>query len=80
MQGVSEPISRILTQVGIHFQQKRGLVYQISCQNCNAVYVGDTGRSVRTRQREHVDAVEIVNAKKSALSQHESTSWISIIE
>ena len=69
MQVVSEPISRILTQVGIgvalkphhtlsslfrkpkdviNFEQKRGLVYQISCRDCNAVYVGETGRSVRT--------------------------------
>ena len=91
MQGVSEPIIRILTQVGIgvalkphhtlaslfckpkdatNFEQKRGLMCQISCQNCNAVYVGETGRSVRTRKREHVDAVKTFNTKKSALSQH----------
>ena len=32
----------------IDFEQKRGLVYQISCRDCNAVYVGlgETGRSV----------------------------------
>ena len=84
MQGVSEPISRILTQVGIgvalkphhtlsslfrkpkdviNFEQKRGSVYQISCRDCNAVYVGETGRSVRTRKREHVDAVKTFNTK-----------------
>ena len=91
VQGVSEPISRILTQVGIgvalkphhklssffrkpkdviYFEQKRGLVYQLSCRDCNAVYVGETGRSVRTRKREHADAVKTFNTKKSALSQH----------
>ena len=91
MQGVSEPISRILTQVGIdvalkphhtlsslfrkpngaiNFKQKCGLVYQISCRDCNAVYVGETGRSVRTRKREHADAVKTFNTKKPALSQH----------
>ena len=91
MQGVSEPISRILTQVGIgvalkphhtlsslfrkhkdavNFEQKRGLVYQISCRDCNAVYVGETGCSVGTRKREHVEAVKTFNIKKSALSQH----------
>ena len=59
VQGVSEPISRILTRVdigvalkphhtfrkpkdAIKFEQKRGLVYQISCRDCNAVYVGET--------------------------------------
>ena len=91
MQGVSEPISRILTQVGsgvvlkphhtfssllrkpkdaINFEQKRGLVYQISCRNCNAVYVAETGRSFRTRKREHVDLIKTFNTKKSVLSQH----------
>ena len=79
VQGVSEPISRILTQVGIgvalkphhmlsslfrkpkdaiNFEQTRGLVYQVSCRDCNAMYVGETGRSVRTRKREHADAVK----------------------
>ena len=36
----------------INFEQKRGLVYQISCRDCNAVYVGETGRSGRTRKRD----------------------------
>ena len=91
VQGVCEPISRILTQVGIgvalkphhtlsslfrkpkdaiNFEQKRGLVYQISCRDCNAEYVGETERSARTRKREHVDAVKTFNTKKSTLSQH----------
>ena len=34
------------------------------------MYVGETGRSVRTRKREHVDAVKTFNTKKLALSQH----------
>ena len=42
----------------INFEQKRGLVYQISCRDCNAVYVGETGRGVRTRKREYADAVK----------------------
>ena len=54
----------------INFEQKHGLVYQISCRDCNAVYAGETGRSVRTRKWEHADAVKTFNTKKSALSQH----------
>ena len=54
----------------INFEQKRGLVYQISCRHCNAVYVGETGRRVRARKLEYVDAVKTFNTKKSALSQH----------
>ena len=34
------------------------------------MYVGETGRSVRTRKREFADAVKTFNSKKSALSQH----------
>ena len=91
MQGVSEPISRILAQVGIgvalkphhtlsslflkpkddtDFELKRGLVDQISCRDCNDVRVGETGRCVRPRKREQVDAVEAFNTKESVLSQH----------
>ena len=45
-------------------------MYQISCWDCDAVYVGETGRSVRTRKREHADTVNTFITKKSALSQH----------
>ena len=34
------------------------------------MYVGETGRSVRTRKLEHADAVKTFNTKKTALSQH----------
>ena len=34
------------------------------------MYVGETGRSVRTRKREHADAVKTLSTKKSTLSQH----------
>ena len=48
----------------INFEQKRGIVYQISCRDCTAVYVGETERSVRTRKRKHADAVKTFNTKK----------------
>ena len=50
--------------------EKSGLVYQISCCDCDAVYIGETGRSITTRGREHVDAVKNLDVKKSALCQH----------
>ena len=34
------------------------------------MYVGETGRSVRTRKQEHADAIKTFNTRKSALSQH----------
>ena len=50
--------------------EKSGLVYQISCCDCDAVYIGETGRSITTRKRERVDAVKNLDVKKSALCQH----------
>ena len=51
-------------------KEKSGLVYQISCRDCDAVYIGETGRSLETRKREHIDAVKNFDLKKSALCQH----------
>ena len=58
---VSHPIAKKRTKS--HKKTKtKGLVYQISFRDCNAVYVGETRlRSVRTRKREHADAVKTFN-------------------
>ena len=50
--------------------EKSGLVYEIPCRDCDAVYIGETGRSLKTRKREHFDAVKRMDVKKSALCQH----------
>ena len=34
-------------------QEKSGVVYKIDCEDCNAKYVGETGRQVRDRMTEH---------------------------
>ena len=51
----------------IDFEEKRGLLYQISCRNCDAIYIGETGCSVKTRKKERVSAVKDFDPKKSAL-------------
>ena len=79
VQGVSEPIKKVLAQVDIEValkphrmlssvfrkpkdrileSEKSGLVYEIPCRDCDAIYVGETGRSLKTRKREHFDAVK----------------------
>ena len=50
--------------------EKSGLVHEIPCLNCDAVYIGETGRSIKTRKRKHFDAVKRMDVKKSALCQH----------
>ena len=54
----------------IDFEEKQGLVYQISCHDCDAIYIGEMGCSVKTRKREHVSAVRNFDLEKSALCQH----------
>ena len=51
-------------------EKKRDLVYEIPCRDCDAVYVGETGRSLSTRKKEYVKAVKEMNLQKSALCQH----------
>ena len=51
------------------FEEKRGLVYQISCRDCDAIYIGEMGHSVKTKKREHVCAVRNFDPEKSALCQ-----------
>ena len=50
--------------------EKSGLVYKIPCRDCDAAYIGETGRSLKTRKREHFEAVKRMDVKKSALCQH----------
>ena len=40
-------------------------VYKIGCKNCARSYIGETGRSVRVRLKEHERLIE-----NSALTQH----------
>ena len=41
--------------------EKSGLVYEIPCRDCDAVFIGETGHSLKTRKREHFDAVKRMN-------------------
>ena len=33
---------------------KVGVVYQLQCLSCNALYIGETGRALSTRMKEHL--------------------------
>ena len=89
MQGVTEPISRVLKQAGFRVamkphrtlrqelvkpkdkvSDKPGVVYQINCQDCEASYVGQTGRNLSQRVKEHKSATEKGRTLNSGIAQH----------
>ena len=48
----------------------RSGVYKITCSECNCIYVGQTGRSLRERYCEHALAYEKGKKEKSAFAGH----------
>ena len=46
-----------------------GVVYKISCKDCEKVYIGQTSRTLKSRTREHKRAV-FTGDKNSMLAQH----------
>ena len=51
-------------------EAKSGTVYRVSCSGCPASYVGQTGRTVRDRVKEHRYALRTGNGNVSALAEH----------
>ena len=39
--------------------QKQNVVYRISCEDCDASYVGQTKRQLKTRLHEHVSDIRV---------------------
>ena len=37
--------------------QRKGVIYEVPCADCDSVYVGETGRSLEIRLKEHCYAV-----------------------
>ena len=61
---LSHPKDRVVAD------KKAGIVYSIPCGEWDVKYIGETGRSLKTRRSEHISAVRHLNAKKSALAEH----------
>jgi len=47
-----------------------GVVYKITCHDCNASYVGQTKKQLRTRIKEHVSDINKKNGSPSVISEH----------
>ncbi|KAM7284793.1 GIY-YIG nuclease family protein [Ixodes scapularis] len=58
-------------------EAERGVIYQVQCKECDASYIGETGRKRKTRLKEHArDVANSTNATrfKSELVDHAWTS------
>ena len=46
------------------------VVYKINCNNCDVSYVGQTGRQLNTRIKEHKNHINRNNQTKSVITEH----------
>ena len=51
-------------------EKKSCLVYQVPCQDCGFVYIGQTKRDLKSRISEHLRAIQYQRPDKSTLCEH----------
>lgn len=49
-------------------------IYQIPCRDCSAVYIGQTRRKIKTRIKEHKNAVDANKPNESSVAVHTSNN------
>jgi len=54
----------------LDFMSHREVVYKISCRDCDASYVGQTKRQLRTRIKEHDSDIRKKSGSPSVISEH----------
>ena len=60
-------------------EARRGVVYEVPCRDCNCRYIGETGRSLQERLKEHRYAVQTANMNNGiaahAWNQQHQVDW-----
>ena len=51
-------------------ERRTGIVYQIPCKDCSQTYVGQSGRTITDRIKEHQRAVKNGDTNNSAVAEH----------
>jgi len=69
---LSHPKDRVVAD------KRSGVVYSIPCGECDLKYIGEMGRSLKTRRNDHASVVRNLQTKKSALAEHASKTGHSI--
>ena len=72
----------------VEFEKRCGVVYKVPCRSCDATYIGESGRQLGTRIKEHKSEAEVASKKaftrkqrklsvskkkRSAITDHVST-------
>jgi GIY-YIG catalytic domain. len=50
--------------------KEEGVVYRVSCKNCNKIYIGETKFKMKKRIEEHKKYVEYERISNSAIARH----------
>ncbi|KXJ21627.1 hypothetical protein AC249_AIPGENE18003 [Exaiptasia diaphana] len=58
----------------IPMSKRTGVVYNIPCKDCAVSYIGETGRALKTRTKEHEACVRLGKTESSALSDHANSN------
>ena len=59
-----KPKDRVATE------DKNNIVYEIDCSNCQAVYFGESKRSLKSRSDEHKSSVRNCDCNKNEIAKH----------
>ena len=54
----------------VDINQQSNVIYKIPCNDCNAVYIGETKRSFGTRSKEHEAHVRLGHVDKNEIADH----------
>ena len=62
----------------IPYQDRTNVVYKIPCQDCNAVYIGQTSRQLKTRIKEHQRLLRVRPSNQKQLKKLQNDSAIAL--
>ena len=71
--------SLMRAKTAVKDEVKKGVVYEVPCGECEQVYIGETGRNLREKLKEHQYAVKKENSKNGIAAhtcqQQHAVDW-----
>jgi len=57
-------------KIRLNVEECMGVVYRVDCNDCDASYVGQTGRQLGTRMNKYKANIKLDPSKHSVISEH----------